>query len=105
MTNFKISAVAPTVYQSRSLSAFGMGSNKSGNGSFWAEKEFDTEKEAKAFLVTRAERYFDGNSDNDEANLQDALESIEKYGMLRLDAVTASIEEVEVEESEKEDEF
>lgn len=43
---------------------------KSGNGSFWSEQIFETEEEAKAYLVERAERYFDGNSDNDEANLQ-----------------------------------
>ncbi len=98
MTQFKISATAPTVYQSQSLRAFGMEVKKSGNGSFWSEQFFETEKEAKDYLVVRAERYFDGNSDNDEANLVDALQDIEKYGSLRLDAVTASIDEVEIEE-------
>ena len=93
MTQFKISAVAPTVYQSQSLRAFGMKVKKSGNGSFWSEQIFETKEEAKAYLVERAERYFDGNSDNDEDNLVSALEDIKKYGSLRLDAVTASISE------------
>lgn len=101
MTQFKISAVAPTVYQSQSLRAFGMEVKKSGNGSFLSEQLFDTEAEAKAYLIVRAEKYFDGNSDNDEANLNEALDRLEKYGSLRLDAVTANIEEVEIEEEEE----
>lgn len=93
MTQFKITATAPTSYQTQSLRAFGMNVEKHGNGSYTSEQIFDTEKEAKEFLAVRAERYFDGNSNNDETDLIEALKDIEK-GYLRLDAVTASIEKI-----------
>ena len=94
-TSFRITATAPTAYQLQSLRHFGIEVVKNGNGSYSATKEFDSEDEAKAYLVERAEMYFDGNSDNDEANLSKAIESIANHGSLTLDAATASIEEVE----------
>ena len=94
-TTFRITATAPTVYQLQSLRNFGMEVAQHGNGSYSASQDFDSEDEAKAYLVERAEIYFDGNSDNDEANLAKALESIANHGLLRLDAASASIEEVE----------
>lgn len=97
-TTIRISAIAPTGYQLVSLRHFGMEVSTNINGFYSASQEFETEKEAKEYLVTRATRYFDGNADNDEAKLQEALSDIEQYGMLRLDAVQANIEEVELED-------
>lgn len=93
-TQFKITATAPTVYQYNSLSHFGMNIKKNGNGSFTSEQVFDSEEEAKAYLVERAERYYD----EFEGQVDEHLEDIEKYGQLTIDAVTAHIEEVEQEE-------
>ena len=97
-TVIRITATAPTSYQLQSLRHFGMEIKKHLHGSYFSTQDFDTEKEAKEYLKTRAEMYFDGNSDNDEVNLIDALDSIEKRGVLTLDAVTADMEEVEIEE-------
>ena len=90
-----IKATAPTAYQLTSLNAFGMGNNKTGNGSYWAEKEFETEQDAKAFLATRAELYNDEDPNGSEDRLNDMLNSIMNQKTLTLDAVTAYIEEVE----------
>ena len=97
-TVIRITATAPTSYQLQSLRHFGMEIKKHLHGSYYSTQDFDTEKEAKEYLKTRAEMYFDGNSDNDEVNIIDALDSIEKRGVLTLDAVTADMEEVEIEE-------
>ena len=97
-TVIRITATAPTSYQLQSLQHFGMEIKKHLHGSYFSTQDFDTEKEAKEYLKTRAELYFDGNSDNDEVNLIDELDSIEKHGVLTLDAVTADMEEVEIEE-------
>ena len=59
-------------------------------GRFVAEQEFETEDDAKAYLRSRAEMVLET-----EAEITEALHDIEKYGRLTLDAVTASIEEVE----------
>lgn len=93
-TQFKIAATAPTSYQYNSLSRFGMTIKKNGNGSFSSEQVFDSEEEAKAYLVERAERYYD----EFEGQVDEHLQDIEKYGMLTIDAVTARIDEVENEE-------
>ena len=94
-TTIMITAIAPTSHQLQSLRHFGMEIKKHLNGSYFSTQDFDTEKEAKEYLKTRAEMYFDGNSDNDEVDLIKALDRIEKHGSLTLDAVTANIEEVE----------
>ena len=97
-TVIRITATAPTAYQLQSLRHFGMEVKKNGNGSYTAHQDFDTEEEAKKYLLTRAEMYFDGNSDNDEQDLIEAFDSIEKHGVLTLDAATAGIEEIEITE-------
>ena len=92
MKNFRITATAPTTYQYRSLTHFGMHIISNGNGSHTAEQEFDTEEEAKEFLIERCNRYFEN-----EDELLEAISDVEKYGMVRLDAVSGSIVENEVE--------
>ena len=84
-----INATAPTFYQTPSLRHFGMGCNANGNGSYSASMSFDTMKEAKEYLVTRAEYYFE-----DEKSLKKAKRAIRMYGVLRLDAVSASLKKI-----------
>jgi hypothetical protein len=93
MTNFKITATAPTTYQLQSLRLFGLNVKSYANGSHFGEEFFNTEEEAKAFLIKRAEMYFES-----ENELNEAISDIENYGSLRLDAVCGNIEEVEEEE-------
>lgn len=88
-----ITATAPTSYQLASLRLFGMPITSHGNGSHTASQEFDTVEEAKSYLIERAEMFFDGNSDNDEERLADAIDRVNKHGSLYLDAAYASIEE------------
>jgi hypothetical protein len=90
---FKITATAPTSYQLSSLKHFGMGFNENGNGSFSASKEFDTEEEAKEFLRGRAEMYNSEDPSGSDKKIADMNDSIDKFGTLTLDAVTAHIEE------------
>lgn len=90
-TQFKITATAPTAYQHASLQRFGLDIEKCG-GSYVGTKIFETELDAKNYLIDRAERYFEN-----ESELQEEILDIEKYGVCRLDAVTARIEEVEKE--------
>lgn len=90
MSKFKVVATAPTAYQYNSLSRFGMTIKKNGNGSFSSEQTFDSVEEAKAYLVERAEMYYDEY----EGQVDEHLGSIEKHGCLEIDAVTAHIEEV-----------
>jgi len=85
----KVIAIAPTVYQLRSVNAFGA-SKKTGNGSFIFEQVFETEQEAKQYLIERAQLYFEN-----EDELTEAIESIEKYGSLTMDAVTGGISDFE----------
>ena len=91
---FKITATAPTTFQLQSLRAFGIGADKNGNGSFSGEKEFETVDEAKEFLKNRASMYNDGDPEGTEEHLADMCDSIDRYGSLTLDAVSAHIEEV-----------
>jgi hypothetical protein len=93
MKNFKITATAPTTYQLQSLRLFGLNVKSYANGSHVGEEVFTTEQEAKDFLIKRAEMYFES-----ENELNEAISDIENYGSLRMDAVCASIEEVEEEE-------
>jgi hypothetical protein len=86
----QISATAPTSYQTASLRQFGMGCKPNGNGSYSAAMAFDTMKEAKNYLTSRAEYYFESAKE-----LKEAKRGIRLYGMLRLDAVSASIEKIE----------
>jgi len=86
---YKIKAVAPTSYQYNSLVYFGMKIKKVGNGSFVSEQYFDTEEQAKVFLVCRAENYY-----GDTEQINDALKDIAAAGILEIDTVVARIEEI-----------
>jgi hypothetical protein len=90
MTQFKIIANAPTAYQYSSLRHFGLNIEKNYNGSFSGEEIFDTEEEAKKYLVQAAERYYD----EFDGEVDEHLANIKKYGQLTIDAVTAYIKEV-----------
>lgn len=90
MATFKITATAPTAYQHNSLRHFGMDIKKNGNGSFSSEQTFESEDEAKNYLITRAEMYYDEY----EGQVDEYIESIQNHGSLEIDAVIAHIEEV-----------
>lgn len=90
---YKIIAIAPTSYQLDSLRAFGLNINSRGSGSYFSEKEFNTEEEAKQYLVTRAEKYNDEDPNGSQERLDYMLKDI-SYGVLTLDGATARIEEV-----------
>ena len=92
MKTFKVIATADTAYQLQSLSNFGMEVKSNLNGSYTAEQEFDTEKEAKDFLIERAELYFD----MEEEKLADAIDTIERFGQIRLDASTGRVVEIDL---------
>ena len=94
MNKFKIVAKAPTAYQLQSLRAFNLDVVKNNNGSYTGTSEFETENEAKKYLIKRAIMYYDDN----ETSLEDAIRDIELYSYLNLDAVTGSIEEIFEEE-------
>ena len=81
----KITATAPTGYQHRSLTHFGMPITAHGNGSYSATLEFESLERAKEYLRKRADLYFDTESELDEA-----YDDIQR-GHLTLDAVTARI--------------
>ena len=68
----------------------GFTNNKFGGHS--AEREFDSEDEAKAYLRERAEIYNSEDPEGSEERLNDMYDDIER-GSLTLDAVTAYIEE------------
>jgi hypothetical protein len=91
---FKVTATAPTTYQFNSVKRFGYNVKSLGNGSHRFEQEFETEQEAKEYLIERANMYWE-NSDMSEQELKEMLSDIEKYGMLTLDAVTGRVEEIE----------
>lgn len=91
--SYIITATAPTAYQLSSLNAFGMGYVKNGNGSFSASMRFESEEEAKSFLEKRAELYNDADPEGTDAKLAIILSDIKNYGTLRLDAVTAYLNE------------
>ena len=54
---------------------------------------FNTEQEAKDYLTKRAEMYFENEND-----LQEAINDINLYGSLSMDAVTGGIYEIDEEE-------
>ena len=92
----RIVATAPTSYQSRSLSHFNLNTKKNGNGSITGIMDFYSEEDAKDFLVNRAELYYEN-----EEQLNEALDDIERCGILSLDTVTARIIELDQAEEEK----
>ena len=91
---YRIVATAPTVYQKQSLSKFNLNEKRNMSGSFTGTLEFYTEEDAKAYLINRAEMYYDEY----EGQLDEHISDIERRGSLTIDAVTASIIEIEVED-------
>lgn len=89
---FTITATAPTVYQLNSLRSFKMKVTENANGSFTASQDFETERDAKDYLIKLAEDFYFEDGKEITSN---HIENIKKYGSLRLDAVSASIEEKE----------
>ena len=87
----RITAIAPTSYQKRSLSFFNLNEKKNGNGSFTGTMDFYSEQDAKEYLITRAEMYYDDY----EGQVTEHIEDIERCGILTIDAVTARIVEIE----------
>jgi len=90
MKNYKITAMAPTVYQYGSLRHFGGDIKKHGNGSFSINIEFETEQQAKDYLIERVSYYSDT-----EEELNEAIERIERCGSVQMDAVSGYISEIE----------
>ena len=89
-----ITATAPTAYQLKSLSAFGMDVKSHPDGSLTSKMEFENEVQAKSFLKLRANAWY-GSHDTTGDELNEMLEQVEKYSSLTLDAVTASIDVVD----------
>jgi hypothetical protein len=85
---YKVIATAPTTYQLNSVRQFGSPIISRMDGSHVFSKSFETKEQAKEYLQQRALLYYDT-----EEEINEAMESIEKYGSLRIDAATASIEE------------
>ncbi|NCX94735.1 MAG: hypothetical protein EBX40_08670 [Gammaproteobacteria bacterium] len=82
-----IKAVAPSVYQYNSVSFFGMPVRKYG-GSYVAEKEFDCEEDAIAYLHHVIDVHAERNGTEEEiATMREQADS----GYLTFDAVTAEI--------------
>ena len=88
-----IIASAPTSYQLQSLRAFGIPYKANGNGSYTATRHFDTENEAKEYLINRAGLYNTEDPEGSESRLASMLADIDR-GVLTLDAATARIEEI-----------
>ncbi len=91
---YQVKATAPTVYQLQSVSLFGSPIKSNMEAITFKSEIFDTEQEAKEYLIKRAEMYFD----SDEKELNEAINDINKYGSLRMDAASGGIYEVEEEE-------
>lgn len=105
MTKYKLITHAPTTYQRQSLHHFGLPTKAYGNGAYYSSKIFDSEEEAKEYLIERAENYYDGHVDNNDEKLKEAIERIKEYGSVYLDAGYGKIEEIEVDEDGNEDTF
>ena len=93
---YQVKATAPTTYQLQSVRLFGspIKSNMDGSHTFKSEI-FDTEQEAKDYLIERAEMYFENDDE-----LQEAINDINEYSSLSMDAATGGVYEVEEEETE-----
>ncbi len=86
-----ITATAPTVYQLKSLSGFGIKTNQHMNGSFTFVQEFINKLDAEKYLLKRAYIYSNVH-DTTEDELNEMINTITNNGSLTLDAVTAHIE-------------
>ena len=92
----RIVAVAPTVYQLNSLREFNLNHKPVGNGSYRGEELFYSKEDAMAYLQDRAYKYNNEHNESEE-ELNEMLADIQ-HGALTLDAVTAYIEEIEIDE-------
>jgi hypothetical protein len=88
---YKVIATAPTTYQLNSVRQFGSPITSHRDGSHVFSQSFETEEMAKEYLKERAHLYYKDT----EEELNEAIDDIEMYGCLSIDAVTASIEEEE----------
>jgi len=88
---YKVIATAPTTYQLNSVRQFGSPITSHKDGSHVFSQSFETEERAKEYLKERAHLYYN----NTEEELNEAIDDIEMYGCLSIDAVTASIEKKE----------
>lgn len=100
MSKVIIQCTVPTVYQLTSLRSFNLGCKNHANGSFSFAEPFENEDKAKAYLRSVAENYFDTAEEIDKA-----INDIETYKCLTLDAATANIVEVSGFEFIAEEEF
>ena len=85
----RVTATAQTSYQMNSLRSFNFDHTIAvGNRSCIGWSDFETKKEAIAYLRSRAEQYYE-----DRRELREALQDV-KVGVLTLDAVTAYCEPI-----------
>ena len=89
MTTFQLKAIAQTSYQLQSVRNFGTEIKHYPNGTYVFCQEFETEQEAKNYLISRAENYFET-----EEEINEAIEEINTYGSIRMDAVNGRIEKI-----------
>lgn len=92
--SFKIAAIAPTPYQLNSLEQFGLPITVNGIGRYMCMKLFDTEQEAKDYLIERSNLYYDEY----EGQVDSHIDNINQYGILEIDSVTAYIHKMEDED-------
>lgn len=85
----QITAIAPTAHTINNLSAFGMAYTSTPVG-YIAKRTFNTVKEAKQYLLERAEIWCYNNDDADLAQLKHQI----KRGYLNLGDITADISAV-----------
>jgi len=88
---FIITATAPTPYQLNALRSFGLEVTHVGGGRHQGYLAFNSEREAKDFLISRADWVLE-----DIDRLDEAIGRIEEHGSLELDGVVGAITEIEV---------
>jgi hypothetical protein len=84
----KLVSKVPTVYQSKSIQAFGLPVQRF-DGSFYCDQEYQTKKDAIDYMLKRAEILAE-----DEKELREMKKCIKKHGVLHWDAATLHIERV-----------
>lgn len=85
----KLVSKVPTVYQSKSIKAFGLPVQGLIDGSFYCDQEYQTKKDAIDYMLKRAEVLAE-----DEKELREMKKCIKKHGVLHWDAATLHIERV-----------
>ena len=79
----------PTVYQSKSIQAFGLPVQGLIDGSFYCFQEYQTKKDAINYMLKRAEVLAE-----DEKELREMKKCIKKHGVLHWDGATLHIKRV-----------